>query len=195
MEEGGKIVISPEKAIIETAYNAYARSLYTFARHLGFDRETSLDCIQDVFCSVIEHKDNLNEINDVRVYLFCSLKNRLVNVYKMRRPMWEARTSEAAGELPFTTGVTIEDEIIGKEEDEDLRRRVEAMLRKLPRRQREVIWLRYMQDMDYPQIAEVMNITVPQSHSLLHRAISNLRKNETDMGLFSFFLYLTLFRI
>jgi DNA-directed RNA polymerase specialized sigma24 family protein len=44
-----------------------------------------------------------------------------------------------------------------------------------------------MQNMEHKQIAEIMNITVAKSHSLLHRAMNNLRKNENGVNLFMLF--------
>jgi len=182
--------------MIEGAYKLYARGLYSFARHLGFDRDTALDCVQDVFCGIIELQKAVHNIKDLKLYLYCALKNRLINLYKsepykVMLPTEEGDSERVAagpdGELPFRLSVTIEDEIIGREEDEELRRRVEAMLNKLPPRQREIIWLRYMQNMEHKQIAEIMNITVAKSHSLLHRAMNNLRKNENGVNLFMLF--------
>ena len=49
----------------------------------------------------------------------------------------------------------------------------------LTERQREIIYLRYMQECSYEEIAEIMQISVPACRKLLYRTLLKLKHNNT----------------
>ncbi|MDR2147436.1 MAG: sigma-70 family RNA polymerase sigma factor [Tannerella sp.] len=166
----------PECDEINFLYKAHIRELFAYARHFGFSKEVAMDAIHDVFCRVIAQKEQLSEIRNVRAYLLQSLKNRLLNIYKSEVSTVELPTGNDSDELPFTLEVTIEDVMIQQEEDEKIRRKVEKLLQSLTDRQREIIYLRYMQELEYEEIAKIMNITEPACRKLVHKAIAKMRE-------------------
>jgi RNA polymerase sigma factor (sigma-70 family) len=138
-----------------------------------------MDAIHDVFINVIVQENHLPDILNIRAYLFRALKNRLLNIVKQTPQTIELPANEnMADEFSFTIDVTVEDLMIQKEEDEKIKRKVEKLLNSLTDRQREVIYLRYMQELEYEQIAEIMNITAPACRKLVHKAIAKLRKTD-----------------
>jgi RNA polymerase sigma factor (sigma-70 family) len=79
-------------------------------------------------------------------------------------------------ELPFNINVNVEEIIIEKEEQSQIKREIELMLSTLTPRQREIIYLRYVQEYDYDQIAELMQISVHGCRKLVSKAIITLRE-------------------
>ena len=67
--------------------------------------------------------------------------------------------------------------MIKAEEQEMIRSKVEQLLESLTDRQREIIYLRYSQECDYEEIAQIMQITVPACRKLFHKALAKLKKN------------------
>jgi RNA polymerase sigma-70 factor (sigma-E family) len=55
-------------------------------------------------------------------------------------------------------------------------------LRRLPRRQREVVALRYLADMSEQQVAELLGVSGGSVKTHLHRGLSALRKTLTTAG-------------
>jgi RNA polymerase sigma factor (sigma-70 family) len=162
---------------IQNIYKAHVHDLYSYARHLGFNKETAMDAIHDVFMNIIINGNHLSDILNIRTYLFRALKNRLLNIVKQEPQTVELPDNEdIANEVPFTVDVTVEDIMIQQEEDEKIRQKVEKLLKSLTDRQREIIYLRYMQELEYEQIAEIMNITAPACRKLVHKAIAKLRE-------------------
>ncbi len=173
---------------IDTIYRKYVNDLYSYALHLGFDREISKDAIHDVFYKICLDKSRLDKITNIRFYLLRALKNRLLDIHKQKRDISEISVDTVQEELPFTIHVTIEDTIIQSEEDEKTRMRVESLLESLTDRQREIIYLRYSQECDYEEIAQLMNITVPACRKLSHKAISKLKMSPYSVALLFLFL-------
>ncbi|MDR1747280.1 MAG: RNA polymerase sigma factor [Tannerella sp.] len=162
---------------IDILYRKYARDMFSYAVNLDVDRETAKDVVHDVFCKLYTEKRLLDNVTNVRAYLFQSVKNRLLDLYKSKRETllppdvnWE--------DMPFSVEVSVEDEFIETEEHELLRRKVEQLLSALTDRQREIIYLRYMQNLSYEEISEIMHITSPACRKLLHKVISKLRQSN-----------------
>ena len=97
-------------------------------------------------------------------------------------PIWnysEVLTSEITDELPYKIKITVEDEIIAAEEQAEVSQKVDEILSILTERQREIIYLRYMQECSYEEIAEIMQISVPACRKLLYRTLLKLKHNNT----------------
>ncbi|MCC8172354.1 MAG: sigma-70 family RNA polymerase sigma factor [Parabacteroides sp.] len=138
---------------IDTLYRTHVHDLFSYALHLGFDRETCQDAIHDVFCKLCTGKEQLDTVKNIRFYLLRALKNRLLDLYKQKKGISELSLDTIPDELPFTVRVTVEDELIRSEEEKQMRDTVANLLGSLSERQREIIYLRYTQKCDYEEIA------------------------------------------
>lgn len=74
--------------------------------------------------------------------------------------------------------VTVEDELIEKEAQDEIRHKVEEYLKKLSDRQREIIYLRFIEEHSYEEIAEIMNISVESSRNLISKSLSKLKNQN-----------------
>jgi RNA polymerase sigma factor (sigma-70 family) len=163
---------------IDALYKMYVQELFSYALNLGFDRDTAMDAIHDVFCKLCIDKKTLEKVTHTRFYLLRALKNRLLDLYKLKKEITGLPPEILAEEIPFTVQVTIEDRMIENEEKEKIRLQVKHLLESLTDRQREIIYLRYTLDCDYEEIAQLMHITVPACRKLFHNVIAKLRKKE-----------------
>jgi len=161
---------------IEDVYNRYVDDLFTYASYLGFDKETIMDAIHDVFYKLGSNQQMLNDVLNIKSYLFKSLKNRLLDIYKGKKHDFEISDLSTLEEMPFNINVNVEDDIIDAEEQANIRILVENMLQSLTPRQREVVYLRYIQEYDYSQIASLLNISVHGCRKLLSKAMETLRE-------------------
>ncbi|MGI6572677.1 MAG: RNA polymerase sigma factor [Fermentimonas sp.] len=179
---------------IAATYNEYLDSLYSYALHLGFDEESAMDAIHDVFYKLCTQHASLDEIKNLKFYLFRSLRNRLIDHKRTTRefassfvPIHHSHSqkgSDADNLLPFQLNVTVEDELIQKEDADEIRQKVENVLNRLTDRQREVIYLRYIQECSYEEISEIMQISVAASRNLVSKSIVKLRAASLTMALF-----------
>ena len=159
---------------IDYLYNLYVDHLYTYALYLGFDKETIMDAIHDVFCKLAADQKKLYDVSNIKLYLFRALKNRLYDIFKTRREYVGLSIIESQ-EMPFDIQITIEDPLIDREEQQQIEHSVTEMLRSLTERQREIVYLRYIQEYDYEQIAELLHISVHGCRKLLSKAMQKLR--------------------
>lgn len=161
------------EVIFSHLYNSYIDDLYAYGKALGVRSEDLQDVIHDVFLHVIDHYDNLNFYDDnVKYYLLKSMKNKIVSNMRQQK---DAHNIESVNEYDFPIHVTGLDILIDKEEQTSLTSRIESMLKHLTSRQREAIYLRYMQELSYQEIAGLLNITEKGSRKLVSRAIIELK--------------------
>lgn len=171
---------------ITSTYNEYLDTLYSYALHLGFDEQTAMDAIHDVFYKLCIHYSSLNEINNLKSYLFRSLRNRLIDIKRTNKENTTSLTPQEGIQeiLPFQLHVTIEDELIIEEDAEEIRKKVEKVLNQLTDRQREIVYLRYIREQSYEEIAEIMQISVAACRNLISKSITKLKESSLPIALF-----------
>lgn len=163
---------------VKSIYIKYIDQLYAYALHLGFDEQIARDAIHDVFYKLCINSASLEEITNVKFYLFRALKNRLIDIQRTNKEYTGILSSneDIYENISFRLNVTIEDELIQEEDREEIRRKVENVLNRLTDRQREVIYLRYIQEQSYEEIVELMRISVESCRNLMSKAVNKLRE-------------------
>lgn len=176
---------------IASIYTLYVDNLFTYGCYLGFERETVKDAIHDVFVKVTTDSYKLEDISNIKFYLFRSLKNRLLDIHKYQKEHVELENINPVREIPFNIEVNVEELMIEEEEQMQIKAGIEQMLNSLTDRQREIIYLRYVQGYDYQQIAELLHISVHGCRKLVSKALLSLREKYAVFflsGYLSYFL-------
>ena len=158
--------------------------------HLGFEEQTSMDAIHDVFYKICIMNTNIFELSNIKSYLFRAVRNRLIDIKRVNKisdDNFEIEESET--NLPFQLNVTVEDEFIEKEDSEEIKRKVENVLNNLTDRQREIVFLRYIQEHSYEEIAEIMNMTIESSRNLISRSLTKLKETNLPSYILLFILH------
>lgn len=165
-------------------YNYYVNDLLSYGISLGFNEGICRDAVHDVFYKLCVDRNKLTHVKNVTSYLFKSFRNRLFNIHNRKSKISNIEDED----IPFTTEITILETIINKEESEKLKKIVSELLNELTPRQREAIYLRYMQEMDYEDIAELMKMNSNSARRLVHRGIKTLREKAGDSKDYLFIL-------
>lgn len=165
--------------IIDNLYKEYIDDLYSYAVGFGFNKQTAMDAIHDVFCKLCLHEKELANIKNPKFYLLKTLRNQLIDIYRTKKEFIEIRPETITDELPYRIKITIEDELIAKEECLHIEQKIEEILSVLNEHQREIIYLRYMQECSYEEIAEIMQLSVPACRKLIHRTLNKLKNHNT----------------
>lgn len=156
----------------EALYARYYDSMFYYGLRFSSDTELLKDCIQDVFVTIFENS-SLNHIEYVQAYLLRSMRNMIISQIKPREGC-------SLNELPFD--ISIEDSafdtFFGQDDDDDLRTRknLTDALRTLNGNQKQVLYLRYVKNMSYREIAEVLNITSQSAQNQISRILMKLKR-------------------
>lgn len=161
---------------ITTIYNAYVNDLFTYGLYLGFNKESVKDAIHDVFLKLSTNNNLLDNAENIKFYLFRSLKNRLIDTHKNRKEHVTLEAMNSILELSFNMTVNVETLLIEQEEKLQIKKEIVKMLDFLTPRQREIIYLRYIHEYDYKQTSELLQISVHGCRKLVSKAILNLKE-------------------
>ena len=157
-------------------YEFFINDLYAYGISLGGEKEVVKDAIQDLFLKIYFEEKNFSSIDHLKYFLLKSIKNRLYNIYKSKAV--SASTAISEDVLEFSIATTVLDEIIDEEDRTIIKQQVDALLLNLTARQKEAIYLRFIQELEYEEIAEIMNITQHAARKLISRSLKRLRDSE-----------------
>lgn len=158
-------------AAFSQLYDLHINILFSYGLKLTIDKELLKDCIHDVFVKLYTKRDELGAIDNVRSYLFISLKNKLCD--ELRKRMYMSDT--AVDEISILAPTDVEDDYMEKEQRKSELSLVKNLLDQLSPRQREALTLYYIEEKKYEDICEIMNMNYQSVRNLMHRGLTKLR--------------------
>lgn len=162
-------------------YSRYFQVLFSYGRRISDQGEDVVgDAIQDLFIGLWRNRNALGKAENVRFYLFRSLRRKIHRIVK-KDLQHDARLydltddlipAEASVEIHFTNN---EDLLIQSQ-------RLASWLDLLPPRQNEALILHYFHDMTYPQIAAILDIKEQTARNLVQKALTMIRSKVNHDG-------------
>lgn len=152
-------------------YSTYIQLLYQYGLQITLNTDIIKDCIQDVFVKIYRNRKKLATPQSVKTYLMISLRNSIYNVFSQER-VQEAyvfnfhQTEDAC---------TVENSFFDEEERREQIKEIKEMLAILTPRQREIIYYRFIEELDYDEICQLMQLNYQSAYNLLQRSLSKIR--------------------
>jgi RNA polymerase sigma factor (sigma-70 family) len=172
-----------DKAAFAALFRQHYETLYRYGGQFTADTELLEDSIQELFIELWQAKSN-TPVLSVKAYLLKSLKYKLLKVFRQKGRL-----------LPLTENDDIsfewshENFLIAQQENAEKKKKVLTALGRLSNRQKEIIYLKYYQNLSYEEVSEIMNINYQVARNLLYQAIKSLKSLLAGtMELFFLFL-------
>lgn len=163
-------------------YNLYIDDLFAYGMHFTPDRDSVKDCIQEVFISLYKNRSKQRTVENMKCYLFTSLKNELFDLFKKSVEYYQIETVEPVFDVEYS----VEDLFVKAETDLCNVAKVKELLQLLTPRQHEVLYYRYVEEMSYDEIGELMQMNYQSVCNLIHRSIQKAREVVPRYVYFSF---------
>ncbi|WP_165933508.1 RNA polymerase sigma factor [Arundinibacter roseus] len=171
-------------------YDLHIQELLSYGYRMTSDRQLIKDSIQDLFLYLWVHRENLSPTQSIKFYLYRSLRNRLIRTA-------EKTTEVSLDNLPFPesilTDLPYEAEWVSREQNQERSYQLQQALAKLPKRQQEVIQLRYYHDFSLEEIAKLLQINNQSVRNHLSLAVNRLR-DFFEPGVLFLLLFLELLK-
>lgn len=151
----------------------YYTALYSYGIRFKQDEGLVKDCIQEVFISLWQRRDNITTVLSLKYYLLRAVKNKVLKSLHQNEP--QADIAEWQDRYDFFQEFSIERLIIERQVSEERAVALRKTLSQLSKRQHEVIYLKFYQRLDHGQIGDLMNISRQSVYNLLHEALQKLR--------------------
>lgn len=169
---------SGSRSAFSQLYKTFSPGLYRYGYNLVQNRPLVEDCLHELFLYIHENRARLGATNNIRLYLNCALRRRLLDtlnqVNKLHSDTYLFDQS-AVSSLPY------ESTLINEQILEQQKRFLASELNKLPRRQQEILRLVYMNELTYDQTAEALNISLKTVYNTVNIGLKALRFNARQL--------------
>ncbi len=173
-----------DDAAFEYLAEKYRRPMLGFMYRVTRNTHVAEELAQEVFLRVYRARATYNAEAKFSTWLYRIASNLSVNYLrdtKHERPEMAVSLDEPDEETGTTLDLAdksldAEQQILRRERLAAIKRHVQA----LPERQRNAVLMHKYQDMDYRQIAQILNISESATKSLLFRAYETLRERLKD---------------
>ena len=179
-----KDMISGNKKSFEDLYKQYFQALINYGFRITKNENLIEDAVQELFISIWNNRTNLSEVNEVKFYLFRSLKNRILR--QLERDIFD-KSEDIDVYLDFLNSISEEQKKIDSEQFDANLDTLQRAIAHLPIRQQEVINLKYYHDFTLDEIAKLMDVNKQSVSNLLFRSYAILRKLLKNFTILIFF--------
>lgn len=166
--------VDGEKDAFSKLYKICYRKVYTYGINIGMTAELTEDTIQELFMKLYTHPERITTPKTLLPFIFTSIRNSYLNHEKTSKRL--LRIDKTAS---FHFDYLVEDDTLEKtEEQEQIKKQIARILDSLTPRQREIIYLKFLAQMSYEEIASVMQLSEQAARNLIYRAIDKIRKDN-----------------
>jgi len=159
-------------------YSRFVKTMFRYGMSLVPVSEAFvLDCIHDVFTEIWIKREKLSVPDNIKYYLLKSLKTRILHLLKRQE-----KPSTSLSDINYEDlwqEPSAEEIFAENEWTENRERIIGKLIKELPHRQQEALRLRYIENMDFEQVAEMMEVNRQSAQNLVFRAIEKLRNKMT----------------
>lgn len=155
-------------------YNKEADPLFRYCYFRVSDKEKALDIVQDIFAELWKKYNSTEKIKNERAYLFTLAHNRIIDWYRKKKSeSLDALLENEEGERPFDYSNTGDSDIILSTESKRVLKAIETM----EPIYREVLHLRFAEDLSPQEIASIIDSTANVVSVRITRGLEKLREH------------------
>jgi RNA polymerase sigma-70 factor (ECF subfamily) len=158
----------------EVLYIDFFTPIYKYVFYRIRNKEITMDIVQTVFLKAFANKDQIRK-HDALKYLYTIARNQLIDHLRKKHTV-------SFDELEHFIEKTPDDSILDPEKNTiiyDEKDFIQKALSILPELQREIITLRYLQELEYPEIAAITGKNEEALRQIVSRAMRVLHKQYT----------------
>lgn len=153
-------------------FRSFFSDLYFYGLKIVPVSDMVKDVIQEMFIRLWDRRESVSEVENVKSYLIIILRRELINTVKgLNLDTFDENDIND----PFT--LSAEDIIIESEENEEVKARINYEIQKLTSRQREIIFLRFYNNLSFNDISIILQMNVQSVRNLLFRSLEKIRKS------------------
>ena len=168
----------------DTLLSRYQDKLYSYINFVVRNRDLADDIFQDTFVQAIVtlQKGSYTSTGKFGAWLTRIAHNLIIDYYRQDKN--ENTVSNDAQDYDLLNNASlaeanVEDTMINEQTLRDVRRLVDA----LPDNQREVVFMRYYQDLSFKEIADITGVSINTALGRMRYALINIRKMSVDNGI------------
>ncbi len=185
LKEGNEMALSK---LVKKFFNPLLNYGFKFVKDEAFVK----DCVQEVFIEIWNRRERLSIPNSVKAYLLSCVRKKVVRE-GFRQNIIKSDEERNVENSIVQIDSSIEWSIIDQESQFEISEKVKKALFNLSKRQNEVLYLQYYQNLSREEIAIIMEINSQSVSNLLQSAFKSFKENWASLLLIA--LVFDLFKI
>ncbi|MFK5959587.1 MAG: sigma-70 family RNA polymerase sigma factor [Lutibacter sp.] len=170
-------------------YDQYIDILFSYGMQLTNNKNHVMNCIHDLFLDLYKYKSKLAKIDNVKYYLFKSLKRKIFKKVNTKLVLTKDNYLIENSSEKGIYSKSFEEVLIASEQVSERSIKLAEALNFLTERQKQALFLRFTEDRPYEEIAELLNVSVQTSRTTIYRAIKVLRNRLISLVFSVVFLF------
>lgn len=165
-------LLKGSQTALKEIYLEHHQVLFQYGMRMLQDEDATRDCLHNLFVKIWTNHKTLRYTDNIKYYLMSALRNEIIN-YRAKENRYD---HNPANQEVFLLDFSVESAYIRKEEINEQTKKLAEAMNQLTARQKEIIYLKYFEELDYDQIADMMDITVKGAYKLSARALDALKE-------------------
>jgi len=168
--------MTSDKKYISWLFQSYYSDLYKYGLKICMDEDLTKDCIQDIFTRIWKSQQSFSDIKNIKAYLFEALRRTIFTQIKKNKSR-----NEKNNNVHLDLVMSHEEELVENESLQNKSKALYEAMKKLTKRQKEVIRLKYLEGMDYEEIEQTTNLKYKTIRNLSSEATKVLRRQLSSL--------------
>lgn len=160
-----------DEAQFASIYDQFAPKIFKYCYFRVSSREEAEDLSSQVFIRAWDHIAEGNEVTNVQGFLYRIASNLVIDFYRKRKDWREISLDDPANPIDIPDASDPSEKL----DREGAIRELQKKLQQLPDHYREVIILKYVNDLSIQEIAEIIQTSENNVSVRIHRAIEKLK--------------------
>lgn len=175
-----KAYIEGNNEAFDTLLERYQSKLFSYIYFLVRDEDLANDIFQETFVKAIVMMQQKRYVFSGKFssWIMRIAHNHIVDLFRQEKkefvPILDAATQMRVCDRNLVEE-NVETSLISRQTQEEVRRMVEY----LPQNQREIVYMRFYQDLSFKEIADILGISINTALGRMRYALINLRKMRT----------------
>ena len=140
-------------------------SLQKVAESILNDADQATDAVQDTLLKIWDNRRRMNRVSNLEGYCVTVLKRRCIDILRERQPS-----------VPIDEEALMLADTVVDDNFEERYQQARALIDQLPERQREIVLMKYEQEMPNSEIEKALQISSTNLYTILSRAYKTLRE-------------------
>jgi len=158
-------------------YEKYVDKIFAFIVHKTFNKELAEDLTQDVFVKILNKISSFDpQKASLQTWCFTIARNTVIDHY---------RTFKSESDIDDFWDLSSDDDVLSTADKKLKLEKISHEMKRLSARDREILTLRFWQDLKFSEIAEICGMTESAAKVAASRAIKKLKME------FLFFIWLS----
>lgn len=165
-----------DEAALNYLFTHYYNRLFRTGLKYGATSDTVEEAIQAVFIDVWQYRQTLGEIVSFEAYLKGAVRKRLTKMALTAKNTYQKDENTEGAENDLLLSVEAYENVLILQETNELKRQeLVNALEQLTPRQKELIVLRYFEEMSYADMTEKTQLQTDSIYKTIHEALKRLR--------------------